>query len=211
MISVRQVRPTDLQTPTVRPSTSYYSKSRLVRALRDQLTGEAHTPLSHFCSPLHTNSALYPVIGLLERGAGLRRDDPPDTRLDKLEVMLALATEDVHESIPVLADLLAIPTGERYRRLELSPHHKKERTFQVLQEQLQGLASRQPVLAIYEDVHWADPTTLELLDRVVEECRNSHSHRRHFSPGIRSPVDGIWVRDSALSEPAGTQTRHGRD
>ena len=143
-------------------------KSRLVRALRDQLTGEAHTPLSHFCSPLHTNSALYPVIGLLERGAGLRRDDPPDTRLDKLEAMLALATEDVHESIPLLADLLAIPTGERYRRLELSPHHKKERTFQILQEQLQGLASRQPVLAIYEDVHWADPTTLELLDRVVE-------------------------------------------
>ena len=82
--------------------------------------------------------------------------------------MLALATEDVHESIPLLADLLAIPTGERYRPLELSPHHKKERTFQILQEQLQGLAARQPVLAIYEDVHWADPTTLELLDRVVE-------------------------------------------
>ena len=111
-------------------------KSRLVRALRDQLAGEPHTPLSHFCSPFHTNSALYPVVGLLERAAGIRREDPPEEQLDKLEAMLALATDDVHESIPLLADLLAIPTGERYRPLELSPHQKKERTFQVLLEQV---------------------------------------------------------------------------
>ena len=146
-------------------------KSRLVRALRDQLSDAPHTPLSHFCSPFHTNSALYPVVGLLERAAGIRREDPPAEQLDKLEAMLALGTDDVQESAPLLADLLAIPTGQRYGPLELSPHQKKERTFQALLEQVEGLAARQPVLAIYEDVHWADPTTLELLDRAVDEVQ----------------------------------------
>ncbi|WP_314949502.1 adenylate/guanylate cyclase domain-containing protein [Bradyrhizobium cosmicum] len=146
-------------------------KSRLVRALRDRLADVPHTPLSHFCSPFHTNSALYPVIGLLERAAGIRREDPPDKQLDKLEAMLALATDDVHESAPVLADLLAIPTGERYPPLALSPHQKKERTFQALLEQVRGLAARQQLLVTYEDVHWADPTTLEFLDRVVDEVQ----------------------------------------
>lgn len=146
-------------------------KSRLVRALRDRLAGVRHTPLSHFCSPFHTNSALYPVVGLLERAAGIRREDPPEEQLDKLEAMLALATDAVHESAPILADLLAIPTGERYPPMELSPHQKKERTFQALLEQIGGLAVKRPVLAIYEDVHWADPSTLELLDRVVDEVQ----------------------------------------
>ncbi|MCK1606571.1 AAA family ATPase [Bradyrhizobium sp. 166] len=146
-------------------------KSRLVRALRDHLAGAPHTPLSHFCSPFHTSTALYPVIGLLERAAGIRREDAPEQQLDKLEAMLALATSDVHESAPVLADLLAIPTGERYSPLALSPHQKKERTFQALLEQIQGLAARQPLLAVYEDVHWADPTMLELLDRAVDEVQ----------------------------------------
>jgi class 3 adenylate cyclase/predicted ATPase len=146
-------------------------KSRLVRALRDRLADVPHTPLSHFCSPFHANSALYPVIGLLERAAGMRREDLPDKQLDKLEAMLALATDDVHEGAPVLADLMAIPTGERYPPLALSPHQKKERTFQALLEQIRGLAARQQLLVTYEDVHWADPTTLELLDRVVDEVQ----------------------------------------
>ncbi|MBR1166548.1 AAA family ATPase [Bradyrhizobium liaoningense] len=146
-------------------------KSRLVRALRDQVARVPHTPLSHFCSPFHTNTALYPVVGLLERAAAIRREDASDEQLDKLEAMLALGADDVHESAPVLADLLAIPTGERYPPLALSPHQKKERTFQALLEQIQGLAARQPVLAVYEDVHWADPSMLELLDRLVDEAQ----------------------------------------
>jgi predicted ATPase/class 3 adenylate cyclase len=146
-------------------------KSRLVRALRDQLSDAPHTSLSHFCSPFHTNSALYPVVGLLERAAGIRREDPPAEQLDKLEAMLALGTDNVQESAPLIADLLAIPTGQRYRPLELSPHQKKEGTFRALLGQLEGLAARQPVLAIYEDVHWADPTMLELLDRAVDKVQ----------------------------------------
>ncbi|UVO27502.1 adenylate/guanylate cyclase domain-containing protein [Bradyrhizobium arachidis] len=146
-------------------------KSRLLRALRDQLAKIPHAPLSHFCSPFHANSALYPVVGLLERAAGIRRGDPPEEQLEKLETMIALATEHVQESAAILADLLAIPAGVRYPPLELSPHQKKERTFQALLEQIRGLAKKQPLLAIYEDVHWADPSMLELLDRAVDEVQ----------------------------------------
>ena len=146
-------------------------KSRLVHALRERLGSEPRTPLRHYCSPYHTNSALYPVIGLLERAAGLQRGEPPERQLDTLEAMLALAVENVQESAPLFADLLAIPTGGRYRPLDLSPQHKKERIFQALLNQVAGLASRQPVLALYEDVHWIDPTTLELLGRVVDRVQ----------------------------------------
>jgi class 3 adenylate cyclase len=128
-------------------------KSRLVHSLREALGSEPLTPLRHYCSPYHTNSALYPLIGLLERAAELQRGEPSERQLDKLETMLALAVENVQESAPLLADLLAIPTGGRYRPLSLSPQHKKERIFQALLDQLAGLASRQPVLALYEDVH----------------------------------------------------------
>jgi class 3 adenylate cyclase/predicted ATPase len=146
-------------------------KSRLVRALRERLEGEPLVVLSQFCSPHHTNTALYPVVGLLERAAGLRCEDPPSTQLDKLEAMLALVADDPREAASLLADLLGIPAGDRYPPLDLSPRQRKEWTFRALLDQLAGLAARQPVLALYEDVHWADPTTLELIGRVVERVQ----------------------------------------
>ena len=147
-------------------------KSRLVRALRERLESDPHTALGHFCSSYHASSALHPVIGLLEREAGLRREDLPKHQLDKLEAMLALAVEDVHTAASLLADLLAVPVSEgRYPPLAMSPQQKKERTFQALLDLLAGLAVREPVLALYEDVHWADPTTLELLGRVVDRAQ----------------------------------------
>ena len=147
-------------------------KSRLVRALRERLEDDPHAALGHFCSSYHANSALHPVIGRLEREARLRREDPPERQLDQLEATLALAVEDARAAAPLVADLLAVPvpTG-RYPPLDLSPQQKKERTFQALLDQLAGLAARGPALALYEDVHWADPTTLELLGRVVERAQ----------------------------------------
>jgi class 3 adenylate cyclase/tetratricopeptide (TPR) repeat protein len=146
-------------------------KSRLIRALRERLGNEPYTPLSHYCSPYHTNSALYPVIGLLERTARLDRDDPPEAQLTKLEAVLARSSERLEEALPLLAALLGVPTAERYPALTLTPEVQKRRTLQALLDQLAGLAAKQPVLAVYEDAHWVDPSTLELLGLVIERIR----------------------------------------
>ena len=146
-------------------------KSRLVRALGERLASEPHTPISHFCSPHHTNSALYPVIGLLERAAGLAAAATAGQRLDRLEALLARSTDRPHEAVPLVAALLSIPTDDRYPPLDLTPERQKQRTLEVFVDQLAGLAAPQPLLALYEDVHWIDPTTLELLDRVVERVQ----------------------------------------
>jgi predicted ATPase len=135
------------------------------------LGDEPHTPLSHYCSPYHTNSALYPVIGLLERAARLDRDEPAETQLTRLEAVLARSSERLGEVVPLLAALLGVATGERYPLLTLTPEMQKRRTLQALVDQLEGLATQQPVLALYEDVHWIDPSTLELLGLVIERAR----------------------------------------
>ena len=92
-------------------------KSRVIRALRERLGDEPYTPLSHFCSPHHTNSALYPVIGLLERAGRLDRDERPEQQLAKLETVLARSSSVIDEAVPLLAGLLGIPTGERFPAL----------------------------------------------------------------------------------------------
>jgi class 3 adenylate cyclase/predicted ATPase len=143
-------------------------KSRLVSALREQVREQPLITLSHFCSPYHKNSALYPIIGLLERAAELRRDEPPAQQLDKIERLLALATEGAHEDAPLIADLLGVSAGERYPPLNLTPQEKKEKTLEVLMRQFAALAAQRPVLALYEDAHWADPSTLELLGTIVD-------------------------------------------
>src|SRR5262249_19107362 len=96
-------------------------KSRLAQALGERLGGEPHTRLRYFCSPHHQDSALYPSIAQLERAAGFRREDTVEQRLEKLEAVLALGTDDLRESVPLLADLLSIPTGDRYPPLNLTP------------------------------------------------------------------------------------------
>jgi predicted ATPase len=105
---------------------------------------------------------------MLERAAGLSRDDRAETKLDKLEALLARGTQALGEAVPLVAALLGIETGARYPPLALSPQRQKRRTLEVLVDQVEGLAARQPVFAVYEDVHWADPSTLELLDLLVE-------------------------------------------
>jgi predicted ATPase/class 3 adenylate cyclase len=146
-------------------------KSRLLRALRERLGDEPYTPLSHYCSPYHTNSALYPVIGLLERAARLDRDDAPEVQLAELEGVLTRSSDRLDEVVPLLAALLGIPTGERYPALTLTPEMQKLRTLEALLDQLAGLAAQQPVLALFEDAHWIDPSTLELLGMIVERIQ----------------------------------------
>ena len=146
-------------------------KSRLIWALRQELSGEPHLAVSHFCSPYHTNTALHPIITQLERAAGFAPDDEPETKLAKLERLLGQATSHLDEAVPLIAALLGVPSGELCQALNLSPQQQKQRTLEVLMEQLAGLARNRPVLDVYEDAHWAGPSTLELLDLLVERVR----------------------------------------
>ena len=134
----------------------------------ERLGGEPHTRLRYFCSPHHQDSALYPSIAQLERAAGFRREDTADQRLAKLEAVLLKGTNHLRKAVPLLADLLSIPTGERYPPLDLSPQKRKEKTLDAQMAQLKGLAVRQPVLMVWEDMHWSDPTTRESLDLLVD-------------------------------------------
>ena len=141
-------------------------KSRLAQTLLERLSGEPHTRLRLFCSPHHQVSALYPTITQLERAAGFRRDDTAERRLHKLEAMLAATATG--EAAPLLAALLSLPAGERYPPLNLTPQKQKEKTLRALVAQVEGLALRQPVLMLFEDAQWSDPTSLELLDLIID-------------------------------------------
>jgi class 3 adenylate cyclase/tetratricopeptide (TPR) repeat protein len=147
-------------------------KSRIAQELLVQLREEPHTRVRYFCSPHHPDSALYPFIAHFERIAKFRREDTPEQRLTKLEAVLAQATDNLGEAVPPLADLLSIPTGARYQPLDLGPRERKERTLQALLAQAEGLAARQPVAMVFEDIHWSDPTTRELLDMTIDRVAN---------------------------------------
>jgi class 3 adenylate cyclase/predicted ATPase len=146
-------------------------KSRMLRTLRERLGDEPHTPLSHYCSPHHVNSALHPVIDLLERAARLDRAEPIEEQLARLEAALAPSGARPDGVVPLFAALLGVPTSARYPALSLTPEMQKRRTLEALLDQLAALAVEKPVLALYEDVHWIDPSTLELLGMVVERVR----------------------------------------
>src|SRR5499427_4661178 len=143
-------------------------KSRIAQTIMERISNEPHTRLRSFCSPHHQDSALYPTITRLERAAGFRREDTAEQRLDKLEQMLGQATNDLADAVALLAALLSIPTGDRYSPLDLSPQKQKEKTLDALLAQIEGLAAKRPVLMVSEDVHWKDPTSLELLDLTVD-------------------------------------------
>jgi predicted ATPase len=142
-------------------------KSHIARALQERLQAEPHITLRYFCSAHHTISALFPFISQLERAALFERSDSPTQKFAKLEALLAQSAADA-DHVAVLANLLSLPPNDRYRLPELSPQNRKEKTFAALLAQLDGLAAREPVLLIFEDVHWIDPTSRELLTVTLE-------------------------------------------
>ena len=146
-------------------------KSRLAAALAERIAGEPHRHLRYQCSPYHASSALRPFIAQLERAAGFKADDTSEQRLDKLEALLAMGASRVQAVAPLFAALLSIPFGERYPPLALSPTQQRRQTLAALLDQFEGLARQQPILLLFEDAHWADATSLELLDLTVERVR----------------------------------------
>jgi class 3 adenylate cyclase/predicted ATPase len=143
-------------------------KSRLTAALAENIAGEPHTRLRYFSSPHHQDSALYPFITQLERAAGFARDDTPEARLDKLEALIAEGAAEPDE-ITLIAELLALPNAAA--KLDLSPLRKREKLLAGLLHQLEALARRHPVLMVFEDAHWIDPTSRNFIDLIVDRIR----------------------------------------
>ena len=145
-------------------------KSRLTAALLEKLAGEPHIRLRYFCSPQATDSALYPIIGRMERAAGLAHDDTMQVKLDKLDAVLA-QTATSSEEAELFAEMLSLTNDGRYPALALDPQQRRRKTLDALGAQLEALAHQRPVLMIFEDAHWSDPTSLEALSRIVERIK----------------------------------------
>jgi class 3 adenylate cyclase/predicted ATPase len=172
-------------------------KSRLMHALSERLAGTTHARLSYQCSPHHTISALHPIIAHLERGAGFVTEDSADAKRGKLESLLRRASNDVAEALPLIGSLLSLPAPEGGADLDLDARRRKQRTLEALLNQVAGLAARDPVLLIFEDAHWADPTSLELLEQLIDRVRDSRvlaivSGRPEFKPA--------WVSHSNVTQ-----------
>jgi class 3 adenylate cyclase/predicted ATPase len=146
-------------------------KSRLAAALEERIADEPHTVLRYQCSPYHTNSTLYPFIVQLERAAGFKADDTSQHRLDKLEALLAKTAPQGRDTTRLLAALLSIPLGGRYPALALNPAQQRRRTLAALLDQFERLAHQKPIFLLFEDAHWADATSVELLDLTIERMR----------------------------------------
>jgi class 3 adenylate cyclase/predicted ATPase len=145
-------------------------KSRLTAALMERLAAEPHTRLRHFCSPQYTDSALHPIIAHTLRAAGFAHDDEPRTKLDKLDAVLALVSTSI-EDAALFAEMLSLPNDGRYPALELSPEQRRQRTLDAVITQVARLAMQRPLLMIFEDVQWIDPTSLEVLGRTVDRFK----------------------------------------
>jgi class 3 adenylate cyclase/predicted ATPase len=164
-------------------------KSRLSAALMEAITEEPHTRLRYFCSPQHTDSAFYPLIGQFERAAGFAHGDTPQTKLDKLDALLA-QTSTSRQDAALLAEMLSLPNDGRYPALDLTPEQRRQKTLQALGAQLETLARASPVLMILEDAHWGDPTSLEAFGRTVDQIA---SLRVLLIVTFRPEFEAPWV------------------
>ena len=145
-------------------------KSRLTAALLERLAPEPHTRLRYFCTPQHGDSALFPIITQMERAAGISHNDNPKTKLDKLDGVLAQTSTSSQDAV-LLADMLSLPNDGRYPPLNLAPQVRRQKTLEALSVQMEVLSSANPVLMIFEDAHWADPTSLEAFGRAIGRIR----------------------------------------
>jgi len=142
-------------------------KSRIAESLLARLGGEPPVRLRYFCSPHHTHSPLHPFIGQFQRAAGFEPGSDAGARLDRLEAMIKPTSKNVPRDVSLLAELLGAPADQRHPALAASPQQKREMVLTALLDRLDGMAAQGPLPIVFEDAHWIDPTSLELLDRMV--------------------------------------------
>ena len=147
-------------------------KSRITQALKQTIASDDVIRLHYQCSPHHRSSALHPIISQLVRAARIERNLSAGSKLDKLENLLVKSARNLEEVMPFFAALLSIPTEDRYPQITMSPEQQKSKTLEALVEQLKNLSEQCPVLMIFEDAHWSDPTSIELLGLIIEEAQS---------------------------------------
>ncbi|WP_437715160.1 TOMM system kinase/cyclase fusion protein [Sorangium sp. So ce448] len=180
-------------------------KSRLARALRDRLAREAHTFLEARCSPDTQTSPLRPVVDLLERTLGLDQEPDAGGKIARIERELAGHGFTLAEAMPLFVPLFSLPLGEPYAPLDVSPQRHKALTLQAVASLLLAIADERPVLLVAEDLHWADPTTMEFLAQLVREAPAAPlcvimTARPEFSPSF-STADMLLLPLSRLERP----------
>lgn len=171
-------------------------KSRLVEALRDHIKSEPHIRIRYQCSPFYTRSALYPVVTQLTHAAGFAQQDSNQEKLDKLEALLRQAVDDVPAVAPLFARLLSIPDEGRYRPLDKPPEAIKDATKLALLDQCFGLAKVNPVIVVFEDIHWIDPSTEELLRDLIEQI---DTRRILILCTYRPEYEALWTGQAGVS------------
>jgi class 3 adenylate cyclase/predicted ATPase len=164
-------------------------KSRLIADLLERLAPEPHTRLRYFCSPQHTDSSFYSIIGQMERAAGLLDDDTSQQKLDKLAALLTQTSTSIQDAA-LIAEMLSLLNDGRYPALELTPQQRRQRTLEALTTQIETLSRQKPVLMAFEDAHWADPTSLEAFGGVVDRIRTL---RGLLLVTFRPEFDAPWV------------------
>ena len=171
-------------------------KSRILNALRAMLNPKGPYILTLYCSPYHQASALHPVINLYERLAFMAHDDSHAQKLAKLETLLVENGAVLEQAVPIVATLLSIPFGDRYATLKLTPEQLKEQTLQLLIRRIGDMSLQKPVLFLVEDAHWIDPTTLELLSRMIPALKTS---RVFLIVTFRTPTDNFKLQHETPS------------
>ena len=181
-------------------------KSRLLVGLIERIASEPQTRLHYFCSPQHTDSPLYPIIRQFEHAAQFGHADAAGARLAKLNKVLA-RTATSAEDAALIAELMLLPDDGRHPALILDAQQRRQRTLQILQTQLDVLAGQQPVLMIFEDIHWIDPTSLEMLSLVVARI---HSCAVFLIVTLRPEFEPPWQGQPHVTTVALNRTRRKR-
>jgi class 3 adenylate cyclase/predicted ATPase len=179
-------------------------KSRISRGLRERLEGNAHSRILYYGSPYHRNSALYPAINQLKRALRFDRSDDAEQKLEKLEAMLTQLSVPIEESGLLLGSMLSLPVEGRYPKIEASPQLLKKKTLESLLLVVEAMANQEPVLMLVEDAHWIDPSTLEMLELLIERLKSARillviTYRPGFEPPGGGHTNVTAIRLSRLS------------
>ena len=147
-------------------------KSRILSALRERLEGQGAQTLRYQCSPYYINSAFWPITDNLDRALSFARDETPDSKLDKLEALIVDDYESPLSDVRFIASMLSIPCDERYGAITITPEKRKDETLRTIVDFIEAAAKKRPSVLLFEDGHWADPTTLEVLDLLIDRVKD---------------------------------------